>query len=376
MGVDAWGFDKGRQALAKRLRTRRNILSLVRASAFFSFLVILVSGGSAALDAWLSSGLRPGWIQTAAFLVVVFAIGSAIGFPFAYLSAYRWEVESGLSRRTFGSWLRDQAKASALGLAATVLAGEVILWLLDHVPSWWWLAAWSLGVVAGFALAMLAPLFLVPLFFRSRPVADPAVRSRLEALARSAGLPVLGAFELGASAKTRRSNAGVMGFGRMRRIVVTDTLLQEYSADEIDAVLAHELGHQKFRDPWTGFAWSAGFSLFLSWAVGTLFAATHEAFGVMDLARPASLPIVALYASLGSALGGPFDLWRSRKRERRADHFALELTRNPKAFESAIVKLHDKNLGVAAPRAWEVWLHYGHPTGRERVESARSVRFG
>ncbi len=372
MGVDPWGFDEGRQALARRLRDRRLKASALRTSVFLFYFAFLLLGGSVSLRAWTASLGGPGWAQVALFLAILFASANLLGLPFAYLVGYRWEVREGLTERTLGSWLRDYGKASALGLLAVLVAGEAVLWLLAAQPVWWWALAWALGIAVSATVAFLAPVLLVPMFYRHRPLRDPGLRARFEALAASAGIPVVGVFELEASAKTHRSNAGVVGIGRTRRILVTDTLLRDYTAEEIDAVLAHEIGHQRFRDPWIGFAISGGSSLLLLGLAAWAYAESFPFFGYYALHDPAGLPLLALYSALFAIAWSPVELWWSRRREARADRFALRLTRNPVPFASAMVKLHDRNLGVAHPRTWDVWLFHSHPPGRARVEIARA----
>ncbi|MGQ0797547.1 MAG: M48 family metalloprotease [Methanobacteriota archaeon] len=372
MGLDAWGFDEARQALARRLRARRRRLSVFRSIALLGLLVVLLLGGSSTVQAWTERLVPPGWARAAVFIAILYAAGSALNLPFAYVGAFRYEVDAGLSTRTVGSWLADHGKAFGVGLVATVVAGNVVLWLLAGLPAWWWLAAWALGVVFGFLIGVIAPVVLVPLFFRSRPVRDEGLRLRIEALARKAGVPIVGVYELGAAAKTRRANAGVMGHGRTRRIVVTDTLLTDFAPAEVDAVLAHELGHEKARDPAAGFAYTAASSLVVAAIVGLLYAATFRTFGLASFAEPTALPVLAFLGSLVSSATGPLDLRLSRRREARADRFALAVTRDPDAFASMIVRIHDNNLGVAHANPWEVWLFYSHPPGRARVELARS----
>jgi STE24 endopeptidase len=187
-------------------------------------------------------------------------------------------------------------------------------------------------------------------------------------------VPIIGVFELASSAKSRRSNAGVVGVGRTRRILITDTMLREFTAEEVESVLAHELGHQKFLDPIRGFVGSAGTSLVVLGVSAAAYAALHLRFGIAGLGDAAGLPLLAVLGALISLPLGPLGLWLSRRRERRADSFALNLTSNPTAFSAAMVKLHDKNLGVADPSRWDLWLHYTHPSGRERLEFARLFR--
>ena len=372
MGNDPWGFDQGRQDLARRLRAKRRAYSASHTALLLVYLAALLAGGSVILRRWVSSFALPGWAEATLFLAVLYIIGSALGWPFGYLGGYRLERRFGLSTQSRLSWALDLLKSFALGLAAVLVAGNVLLWLLRSFPSVWWLLAWTLGILVSVAIGFLAPVVLAPIFYRFKPLQDPALRSRFEALAAKAGVPVLGVFEMGASAKTRRSNAAVVGFGRTRRVIVTDTMLRAFTPDEVETVLAHELGHQRYHDPLIGLAVGASISL-LMWSIAALaYAATFPAFGVSSLGDMAGLPLLVLYSGIVSTVVGPPELWWSRQREARADRFSLETTRMPQAFASAMVKLHDENLSVAHPKPWEKWLLYSHPPGRERVESARS----
>ncbi len=372
MGVDAWGFDEGRQAIARRLRSLRLRLSAVRTLALGIFAAILVFGGAGRLrDAALSLGW-PGWASGTVFLASLFALFAAVELPFSYVSGYRWEHAMGLSTQRLAGWLRDLAKSFGLGLAGAVVAGGVLLWLLAAQPAWWWLLAWTLGLGVTVVLGFLAPILLVPLFYRFRPLEDAALRARFEALAARARVPIVGVFELQASAKTERSNAAVMGFGRTRRIVVTDTLLRDFSPEEIETVLAHELAHQRHGDPVRGFLAGATTSLVTLSVTAVLYGATTASLGIRSAGDMAGLPLLAVLLALVSLPFRPLELWWSREREARADGFSLDLTRDAAAFASAMVRLHDRNLGLADPRPWEKWLFYSHPTGRERVEASRA----
>src|SRR6266704_4718241 len=350
MGVDAWGFDAERQVAARRLRSKRLVLRAIHGAVISVLATALVAGGAASLrDSVLRLGW-PGWASAGAFLSLLFGAFAAAELPFAYVGGFRWERAFGLSRQRLGGWL---------------------LWLLA-ATHWWWLVAWILGVVASLGIGFLAPIVLVPLFYRLRPIQDVSLRNRFASLAARAGVPVMGAFVLEASAKTRRSNAAVMGFGRTRRIVVTDTLLAEFSVEEIDAVLAHELAHQRHLDPLWGLLQGSLASLAILAVTAWLYDATRASFGIPSAGDMAGLPWLAVLFSLVALPLGPLQLRWSRERESWADRFALDLTRNPAAFAAAMVRLHDRNLGVADPRRWEKWLFYSHPTGRERVESARA----
>ncbi len=376
MATDAWGFDEERQVLARKLVTKRRRYGWSHTGVLLILLLVLLVGSSLGLEEALRSVGLSGWIAATAFLVVLYAAVTLIGLPYAYFGGYKLDRGFGLSTQSVRSWLADHGKSFALGLLAVVLAGNVLLWLLANQPGWWWLIAWALGLAVTLVLSFLAPVVIAPLFFRFQPLADPNLRARFEALAAKAHVPVLGVFEMRASAKTRRSNAAVTGFGRTGRVVITDTLLTSFTPEEVESVLAHELGHQRYRDPLKGIVVGGGLS-FVMWSLGGMaYAATHGWFGINGLGDIAGLPVLLLWTGLVSSALGPLELWWSRARESRADRFSLEITQNPAAFASAMVKLNDANLGIAHPKAWEKWLLYTHPPARERVEEARGFKSG
>src|SRR5467141_4875186 len=374
MAVDAWGFDSERQAKAHRLRTLRCRLSIARTAALVALVVVLVIGGSASLRDAVLSLRSPSWASTILFLVLLFLSFLAVDLPFAYVGGHRWETSSGLSSQSLLGWAKDLAKSVGLGLGGTILVGGVLLWLLAVLPAWWWLAAWLLGLLVSAILGFLAPVLLVPLFYRFRPLADAALRRRFEVLAMKAKVPIFGVFELRASEKTRRSNAAVMGLGRTRRVVVTDTLIRSFTPEEVDTVLAHELAHQRYMDPIRGFFAGSLVSLGIFALIAWAYPLIYPAFGIRSAGDMAGLPLLVTIFSLLALPFRPVELLASRSRESRADRFSLELTRDAASFVAAMVKLHDLNLGVADPRPWEKWLLYSHPTRRERVEMARGFR--
>lgn len=372
MSVDAWGFDVERQGTARRLRSLRIRLSAIRTAVAVAVTLVLILGGASALRDRVLALPVPSWAAMVTFLVFLFALVMAVDLPFRYVGGYRWERAFDLSDQRFVGWLKDLAKSMGLGLGSTVAAGMVLLWLLAVWPTWWWLVAWGLGLAVSIVLAFIAPIILVPLFYRFRPLDDPALRTRFESLAVRAKVPIVGVFELRASEKTRRSNAAVMGLGRTRRVVVTDTLLRDFRPEEVDTVLAHELAHQKFLDPLRGFVLGSVMSLITLAVTGALYSVLYPMVGIRSSGDMAGLPLLAALLGLVSLPLRPLELSWSRAREARADRFALELTHDAANFAGAMVKLHDQNLGVADPSPWEKWLFYSHPPGRERVEFARS----
>jgi len=179
MAVDEWGFDSDRQARARDLRRRRLRLSAGRTLVSGVAVIALILGGSFRLRDSVLSFHWPSWASSVLFLALLYALFLAIELPFAFLGGYRLEKAAGVSSQTLGSWSKDFGKAAALGLAASIAVGGALLWLLAASP-WWWVAAWLLGVAVSALLGFLAPVVLVPLFYRFRPLSDPGLRTRFK----------------------------------------------------------------------------------------------------------------------------------------------------------------------------------------------------
>jgi STE24 endopeptidase len=212
----------------------------------------------------------------------------------------------------------------------------------------------------------------MPLFYRFRPLARETLRDRLMTLSRRAGVPVLGAFEWGLGEKTTRANAALVGVGRTRRILVSDTLLKDYTDDEIEVILAHEMAHHIHHDIWTALALETlivAAALYGADAAVERFGAAAGASGPGDLA---ALPVLILAAGLVSLILTPLGNAWSRYNERRADRFALTLTGRPAAFISAMRRLGQQNLAEERPPAAVFWFFHTHPTIDERIAAAKA----
>jgi len=369
MAVDSFGFDPERQRLARELFTTRFRLGVLRSAGFgMAILVFLLGGVSAALREWAGDG--PWWTVFAYFTVLYFGLWFA-GLPFA-VTSHRLEVRYGLSRQTWKGWALDDGKSLAFGFGLTLVAVEVLYWLLREFPTGWWLLVWLLGLGVSMAASFVAPVLFLRIFYKSNRLESPELEARLRALADRAGMPVLGVHVVQSSVKSSRSNAALAGAGRTRRIVLTDTLLKTHGPDEIETILAHELAHQKHRDPAIGFATFiltsfvslALLAAVLPWAVGVL--------GLHGIADVAGLPVLMLATGILSLAFDPLERALSRRRESRADRAALEITGKPEAFASAMVKLHDENLSLARPPRLIEILLMTHPAAWRRVSAARA----
>lgn len=282
------------------------------------------------------------------------------------------ECRFGLYIESTGHWWVDHAKGTALGLVigvATVLA----LWgLLRWLPDYWWLAAAAGASVVLAVFTQLTPILLFPIFYDCRqPLLRPELAERLVALAERAGTRVLDVFELRLGDRTRKANAALTGLGRTRRILVSDTLLAEHSDDEVEVIVTHELGHHVYHDIWRGIAIEAVLLGLWFYLTDRVLAALVAPLGLAGKDDIAVLPLLLLSVGVVSLMVLPVSNAVSRWRERRADRYALTITRNPEAFISAMRRLGDWNLSEPHPSRLVQTLFYTHPPVAVRIDAAQ-----
>jgi STE24 endopeptidase len=355
-----------------RLKRRAAVCSVVWNVALLAALVL--TGASRALTDAASAVVpssHPAF--TVAAYVALLSIVNEIGaLPIAFYSGFLVERRYGLSNEGINAWIGDESKSFALGLLLGIGAATLLYAFIRLSPDGWWLPAGAAFALLVVGLANIAPVLLLPLFYRVKPLDRESLRTRLLALANRAGARVVGAYEWGLAEKTKKANAALAGIGATRRILVSDTMLADYSEDEIEVVLAHEMAHHVHGDIWKGLLFDsalivAGFYLasrVLLWAAAPL--------GLSGPADVAGLPALLLAAGALSVVMLPAAHALSRTYERSADRFALELTGNPAAFVSAMRRLAAQNLAEEHPSILIQWLFYSHPPIRERIAAAES----
>lgn len=306
-----------------------------------------------------------------AYVLMLSLISELVGLPLAFYSGFLLERRYGLSNEPPGAWLLDQAKSFGIGLVLGGGAASAVYRLMRWSPDWWWLWAGALFALFIVVLTNLAPVVLLPLFYSVKPLDREGLRARLLGLAERAGARVLGAYEWGLAEKTRKANAALAGIGGTRRILVSDTMLAEYSEEEIEVVLAHELAHHVHGDIWKGIAFESALVVAGFYLAALVLSAGVELVGLRGIADVAGMPVLLLAAGLVSVVMLPAAHAMSRAFERSADRFALNLTGNPSAFISAMRRLGAQNLAEENPSRVVQWLFYSHPPIAERLAAAR-----
>jgi Zn-dependent protease with chaperone function len=367
--------DKQRRAKEYARISRRLWLVNLLLSGLYT-VAWLVFGWSIALRQWLVAtfpALSSPWLLVPAFLLVFGGIYFLIDLPLSYYSGFVLPHRFDQSTQSLRDWVVDQVKGMAIGAPLGLIMVELLYLALRLAGGWWWLWVVAGLLVFNVLLSNLAPVLIMPIFNKYVPLGDEHqdLAERLLRLAERAHTKVRGVYKFDMSRRTKAANAALTGIGNTRRIVLGDTLINEFTPDEIEAVLAHELGHQVHRDIPFLIAFGTvstlvGFylaSLAMNWAVAR--------FGFAGVSDVAAFPALGLILGLYGFITGPIDNAISRWRERMADEYALSATGKHEAFASAFIRLANQNLGELDPERWVVFMFYSHPPLAERIAMAR-----
>lgn len=294
--------------------------------------------------------------------------------PLAYYHGFILPQRYSLSTQNLASWLRDRAKALALELLLALCLIMIIYWLMENFPALWWLAAGMIMFLLSLLLTWLAPYFLIPLFFKLKPLEEGELKEKLLHLAKGTGVNIKHVFSMNLSSKATTANAMVSGWGKSKCIIFSDTLLQGYSWDEIEVTLAHELGHHCHHDIAKLMAIQTVAFLLAFYLADLALKAGVILFSFQGIIDVAALPWLILVLAMVILMFQPILNWYNRHIELAADKVSLELSKKPKAFINLMTKLTDQNLSEAEPSKWAKFLFYDHPTYNERVKLAYEYR--
>lgn len=306
------------------------------------------------------------------YVVLLACLHEAMSLPVVFYRGFLLDRRYELSTEPASVWIRDHLKAFGITTVFAVLAAEGLYALMRSQPGLWWPLAAVAATVISAAMARLAPILLLPLFYQFRPLDRPELAGRLVALSNRAGVRVLGVYEWALGAKTRRANAALTGAGATRRILLSDTLLAEYSDDEIEVILAHELAHHVHHDIPKALAVQFVLLLAALCAADVALSLTSGWLGLQGITDPRGMPLLLAAAGAVMWTATPLVNAVSRAMERRADAFALALTRRGDAFASAMRRLGSQNLAEESPSRAAVWLFHTHPPVEERIEAAKN----
>jgi STE24 endopeptidase len=336
-------------------------------------LVLLATGWTAALrDIAYRTASQNYTCAVFLYVLMLVLISKMIGAPLDYYG-FRLEHDYHLSNQRLRSWLWDEFKSFLIGLFLATVIVELLYLLMRHIPQHWWLIAWAVVLGLFVLLAQLAPVVLFPIFYKFEPLDNEELQRRLIVLSEHAGTRVRGVYKWHLSEKSKKANAALTGLGATRRIILADTLLDNYSDDEIEAVLAHELGHHVHRHILKSIAVQAGITLFGFWLANEVLHYAVERFNMFEtLSDFANLPLLILVSTVLSFLLMPALNAYSRFNERQADRYCFQSIASIEPFISSMSKLAEQNLAERTPSRWVEWFFHSHPAIAKRVAAAQA----
>ena len=335
--------------------------------------IILVTGASAAIRDLISGEITGIVVLGAvAYIVLASVVLEVMTLPLGYFSGHVLERRYGLTRQTVLSWSKDWLKGLAL---QTVLLGvfvALLYLLLTADPDYWWIWASLLFSAISVFLAAIAPTVLMPIFFKFEPLPDGELKDRLMRLSEQLGTFVQGAYVWRLGDKTVKANAALAGWGRTRRIIISDTLIESHDPDEIEVIIAHELGHHVNGDIWRGIAVQMVIIFVSMWVIDLALGAWSGSFGLDGMLHDyANLPLLALVSTVVGIVALPLTNTYSRRRETAADDFAIATTDMRAEFISAMEKLAKQNLSNAEPHPLIEAVLHSHPSVSRRIARAQ-----
>jgi STE24 endopeptidase len=358
---------------ARRYNRTRRWLGIADFFVAFVFLVaLLVTGWSGWLrDLAYRMGGGGYSLSVFMYLLLLLAISKALGIGLDFYG-FRLERQYKLSTQRFRSWAWDEIKGFLVGLVLGTVVVELLYFTIRQWPQDWWVLAWLLFMVLFIVREQLAPVVLFPIFYKFEPLENEDLRRRLVMLSQRAGTRVRGVYRWKLSEKSKKANAALTGLGATRRIILADTLLDNYTPEEIEAVLAHELGHHVHRHILKSILVQAAITLAGFWAANWIlhYAIERQLFEFVEISDFANLPLLALVSVVLSFLLMPALNAYSRYNERQADRYALESTASVEPFISAMNKLAEQNLAERTPSKWVEWFFHSHPSISRRLAAA------
>jgi STE24 endopeptidase len=370
-------LDAERQKKAKQYaRIGRKLFFVDLALGGVYVIAWLIFGWSISLRNALAAISTADWFLVAGVSFVFVAVLYVIDLPLAYYSGFVLPHRFELSTQPIGGWIGDQIKEILIGGIFGFIVIEMIYAVLRAAPDTWWLWAAAIMLLFTVVLANLSPILIMPLFYKVVPLGEEHadLSARLIRLAEQAHTKVRGVYKFDMSRRTKAANAALMGLGNTRRIVLGDTLLNEFSADEIETVLAHELGHQVNKDIPIGIVVETASTVIGLWIASLAMNWGVAVFGYASPADPASLPLFVLVMGLFGLITMPLGNAYSRWRESQADAYALQATHNPQAFIGAMTRVANQNLGEVDPEPWEEFLLHSHPALGKRIKMAEAYK--
>jgi len=342
--------------------------------AIISFVLILIFvwlGYSQILEDYISLSFDDKYIILLLFIFSIGIITSILFAPVNFYTGFYLEHKYKLSNQTFSKWLWENFKSSLVSLAIGIPILLVFYFTMNQFGDLWWLPFAVVMFFVSVVLAQIFPVLILPIFYKLTPIDNDELKTKIGALASNAGIKIENIYKFDMSKNTKKANAAFTGLGKTKRIILGDTLIDNYSNEEIETVIAHELGHYKKRHIVKNIVFGTVTSFLILFIIAFLYEKSLSWFGFTSITQVAALPLLALWSMLIGVVQMPLGNILSRKFEYEADEYAINSTQKPEEFIHTLEKLTEQNLGDKEPHPFVEWFFYSHPSIKNRINSIK-----
>jgi len=366
--------DIARADLSKKYQRYHLIFSIIEFVLGLGFLILILSTGlTLKLESCIRRFVQNDYLTLIIFVSVVGITEGILLFPLNFISGYIIEHRFNLSDQKLRSWLWEHLKGLLISTPLMLVIIIIFFALLRRFPDMWWLLMGSVMVLFSIILARLAPVLLFPLFYKFKALENQTLATKVADLCQKVGLNLEGVYQFNLSKTTHKANAAFTGIGKSKRVILGDTLLNNMDHDEIQAVLAHELGHYKLKHIWKGMLIGVIVTFLGLYLVALFYKSSLILFNFDHPAQIAALPLIALLLTIYQFITAPLLNAYSRANERAADDFAVNLIGNAAVFISGLNKLAEQNLSDRTPHPLVEFLFYSHPSIEKRIDRLKNI---
>ncbi len=358
---------------SKKYNNTKLAIGIGKAVISFILLYLFIDlGYSLSLQKYIQSFTENSYLVFIIFVFVIGIFSSVLFMPINIYSGFYLEHKYKLSNQTFYKYFIENLKSVLVGLVIGIPILLLFFFVINQFGDLWWLVFASAMFLISVVLSQLFPILILPIFYKIIPLNDEELKTRISNLAKGAGIKVENVFTFDMSKNTKKANAAFTGLGKTKRIILGDTLLNNYSKDEIETVIAHELGHYKHKHILKNILFGTISSFLTFFIISILYKSSLSWFDFESITQIAALPLLSLWAMIIGLIQSPIGNLLSRKYEYEADRYAIESTHKPESFINTLNKLTDQNLGDREPHPFVEWFFYSHPSIKNRVDAIRN----
>jgi len=357
---------------SKKYNNTKLAIGICKAVVSFIFLYLFIAlGYSLSLQKYIHSFAENTYLVFILFVLVIGIFSSVLFMPVNIYTGFYLEHKYNLSNQTFFKYFLENVKSLLVGLVIGIPILLLFFYVINQFGDLWWIVFASAMFLISVVLSQLFPIVIMPIFYKVIPLQDEELKTRINNLAKGAGIKVENVFSFNMSKNTKKANAAFTGLGKTKRIILGDTLLNDYTKDEIETVIAHELGHYKHKHIVKNLIFGTVSSFLTFFIISILYKNSLSWFDFENITQIAAIPLLSLWAMIIGLIQSPIGNILSRKYEYEADRYAIESTGKPESFKNTLNKLTDQNLGDREPHPFIEWFFYSHPSIKNRINAIK-----